>query len=74
MYIKAQIIQDIEGINNLQLLNQLYEYVQVIKKTSVTIKPNKSSVLKFVGMIDNEEAKEMKDAINHEFNRIEGEW
>ncbi len=74
MILRDQIIKDVNTIADLQLLNQLFEYVQVIKRTVTKVTSNRENVLKFAGSIDNEEAKQVRQAINDEFNQIEGEW
>jgi hypothetical protein len=74
MVLKEQIIKDLDSIVNLQLLNQLFEYIQIIKKTAIKIPNNRNKVLAFAGTIDEAEANELKQAITQEFNHIEGEW
>lgn len=74
MAIQKQLLLDIQKIEDFSLLQQLYQYVQLIKKMSTTPKENKSVVLEFAGKIDNVEAEELKLCIGTEFSRIEGEW
>ena len=74
MILKEQIIKDINAIADLQLLNQLFEYVQVIKRTETKVTSNRERVLQLAGSITDEEAKEVRKMVNDEFNQIEGEW
>jgi len=74
MILREQIIKEVNAIADLQLLNQLFEYVQVIKRTENKVTPNRERVLQLAGSITDEEAEEVRKMINHEFNQIEGEW
>ncbi len=74
MILREQIIKEVNAIADLQLLNQLFEYVQVIKRTENKVTPNRERVLQLAGSITNEEAEEVRKTINDEFNQIEGEW
>ena len=73
MAIKEQIIRDIREIQNPQALNQLFDYVQNIKKESPHI-TNLEAVLQFAGIIGDQEAESLRQIINSEFDKIEGEW
>lgn len=74
MLVKAQILKDIKSIENLSLLNQLYEYLQLVKQTDKGLKPNRDRVLKYAGTLTNAEARRILDNVNEAFNQIEGEW
>jgi phosphopantetheine adenylyltransferase len=74
MFLKQHIIKDIENIENTQLLNQVYEYLQIVKQSEKQLQPNINSVLKFAGLITNTQAKKISSTIQKEFNQIEGEW
>jgi hypothetical protein len=74
MILKDHIIRDIHSITDLALLNQLFEYVQVIKRTGTNIHPNREDVLALAGSISDEEAAEVRQIIRDEFNQTEGEW
>jgi hypothetical protein len=74
MILREQIIKEVNAIADLQLLNQLFEYVQVIKRTENKITPNRERVLQLAGSITNEEAEAVRKVVNDEFNQIEGEW
>lgn len=74
MTIQKQLLLDIQKIEDFSLLNQLYHYVQLMKKTSMPQRENKSAVLEFAGKIDDVEAEELKLCIETEFSALEGEW
>lgn len=74
MTIQKQLLLDIQKIEDFSLLNQLYHYVQLMKKTSMPQRENKSAVLEFAGKIDKDEAEELKLSIETEFSALEGEW
>ncbi len=74
MILKEQIIKDINTIADLQSLNQLFDYVQIIKRTLATVSPNRERVLQSAGSINDEEAREIKQIIENEFNQTEGDW
>jgi hypothetical protein len=74
MILKEQIIRDVNTIADLQLLNQLFDYVQVIKRTVYKITPNRERVLQSAGSINDKEAQEVKQIIANEFNQTEGDW
>lgn len=71
MILREQIIKEVNAIADLQLLNQLFEYVQVIKRTENQITPNRERVLQLAGSISDEEAEEVRKIINDEFNQID---
>jgi hypothetical protein len=74
MFLKQHIIKDIENIENTQLLNQVYEYLQIVKQSEKQLQPNINNVLKFAGLLTDAQAKKISDTVNKEFNQIEGEW
>ena len=74
MTIKENILSDINEIGNPALLNQVYEYIQLLKiNKSLKIK-NQSEVFKLAGSLDAKEAKEISASIDRQFNEIEGDW
>lgn len=73
MSIKQLIVADLERIEDASLLNQIFDYVQVIKKKK-SESPNLNAVLQWAGCIDNSTADDLQRTIAHEFNKIEGEW
>ncbi len=56
MILREQIIKEVNAIADLQLLNQLFAYVQVIKRTENKVATNREKVLQGVGSITDEEA------------------
>ena len=73
MILREKIIKEVNAIADLQLLNQLYAYVQVIKRTEDELTPNRERVLQGAGSITDEEAEEMRKTINDAFNKMRGE-
>ena len=71
MILREQIIKEFNAIADLQLLNQLFAYVQVIKRTENKVTPNREKVLQLAGSITDEEAEEVRKTINDEFNQID---
>lgn len=72
--LRNTILRDIRKIDNPAVLNQLFEYLQLLKKNMILQRGNTSQVLRFAGTISNAEAKEMRQVTESEFNTIEGEW
>ncbi|MBD0257396.1 MAG: hypothetical protein ICV83_16885 [Cytophagales bacterium] len=71
MILREQIIKEVNTIADLQLLNQLFEYVQVIKLTENKVTPNRERVLQGAGSITDEEAEEVRKIIKAEFNQTD---
>lgn len=71
MILREQIIKEVNTIADLQLLNQLFAYVQVIKRTQDKVTPNRERVLQLAGSITDEEAAEVRKTINDEFNQTD---
>jgi ElaB/YqjD/DUF883 family membrane-anchored ribosome-binding protein len=74
MILREHIIKEVKTIEDLQLLNQLFEYMQMLKRTVNQVSPNREKVLQLAGSLTDEEAGEVRKIINDEFNQIEGEW
>lgn len=74
MILREQIIKDVNTIADLKLLNQLFDYVQVLKRTVIQVTPNRERVLQLAGSMNDEESKEIKQIIENEFNQTEGDW
>jgi len=74
MHLRARIIDDVNSIADLQLLHQLFDYVQVIKRTPSQTVTNRDEVLRFAGTLDDAEAQALRQSINQEFGQVEGEW
>jgi hypothetical protein len=72
--LRNTILRDIRKIDNPAVLNQLFEYLQLLKKNVNTQRGNTAAVLSFAGTIGNVEAKAVKQVVENEFNTIEGEW
>lgn len=68
MTIQKQLLLDIQKIEDSLLLNQLYQYVQLMKKVSIPASPNVDTILQFAGKIDDSEAKEIMGCIENEFS------
>lgn len=71
--LKDRIIRDIESLSNPHLLGQLFEFIRILRKNSRKQKSNRNAVLSFGGSITDEDALEMRNFIDQEFNSIEGE-
>lgn len=74
MHLRARIIHDVNSIVDQQLLHQLYDYVQVIKRTPHQVASNREAVLRFAGMLTDAEASELRRSLDQEFGLVEGEW
>jgi hypothetical protein len=74
MHLRARIIQDVNSIADQQLLHQLFDYVQVIKRTPHQVASNREAVLRFAGTLTDDEATDMRHTLDEEFGQIEGEW
>ena len=71
MTVKAQLIAEIEDIDNPIALVQIFEIMQLIKQN---ITKNNTLLSKFAGCLSDEDAQDMRSIVNNEFNAIEGEW
>lgn len=76
MTLKKQLLSKIQKINDVHVLEHLSKYVENLnKKTEHHSKEsNFEAVMSMAGTIDDNEAVEMTQIINEEFNKIEGEW
>lgn len=74
MTIQKQLLLDIQKIEDSLLLNQLYQYLQLMKKITIAPPANTEAVLQFAGRIGDVEAQELMLCIENEFSTIEGEW
>ena len=70
--IRKQILRDLRQIQHPSTLNQVYEFVQLIGKS--TSKSNIQEIMSFTGSLSDENAKKLKGLIESEFSTIEGEW
>lgn len=73
MTLQQNIIREIQTIEDLNALFEIQNFLQNLQKIRFQ-KPNTAAVLQFAGSISDEEAKEMKECIDSEFNNIEAEW
>ena len=74
MTLKDEILVDITAIKSPNLLNQIYEFIQLVKKNSTASEVgNRDEVLSLAGLLSDADAEEITATINNEFNNIEGE-
>lgn len=75
MLMKDKIVSELNTIPT-ELLVQLYEFMQLIKKNYIYNQTQKNSHLlkKFIGCLDDKSAEEIRNCVNNEFQNIEGEW
>ena len=76
MTVREQIIKEIATTGDSQLLLDVLQFLQR-RGQSEPNQPRKGSYEAFMrlrGTLSDEEAQEMTDVINREFNTIEGEW
>lgn len=72
--IRNRILANLEGISNPNALMQVLDFLRIVSLNEAKPKSNRSAILSFAGVIDDVEAKEMKETLKKEFNQIEGEW
>jgi len=73
--IKDKILIDLTAIKSPNLLNQIFEFIQLLKENSaVSQVGNRDEVLAFAGQLSDADAEEIISTVNNEFNNIEGEW
>ena len=76
MTYKEQIIERIAKSDDSQLLHEILAFLEQREKEEPNRPPKGSyeALMQFAGTISDEEAEEMHDIINREFNNIKGEW
>ena len=74
MTMKENILSDINSIGNPALLNQVYEYLQLLKVSKSLKIKNQAEIVKLAGSLSSKDAAEISAIINDEFNEIEGDW
>lgn len=74
MTIKEQILVDLKNIGDPKLLYQILNFIKTLSKYTESSKGNVSDILKFAGILPDEEAKQMIKDIDEEFSHIEGDW
>lgn len=72
--IKQQILTNLEEISNPTLLLQILDFLRIMRSSETMMISNRSAVLDHAGSIDDDEAAEMKEQINREFSKTEGDW
>jgi len=72
MTLKQRLLADVQDIQHPWLLQQLYQFVQLLKRTEP--RSNREAVLAFAGTLSDEEAEEMRSAVKEAFDYVEGEW
>ena len=75
MMLRERIIEDVNSITNPQQLRQLFDYVQLLKRTSeVPATANREAVLSFAGTLSDAEAAALRQSLRQEFGQVGGEW
>ena len=74
MTIKDQILVDLGKIRNLRVLYQILEYIRLLRKNIVEEKRNIDKILACAGSLPKEDAEEIQQDLDNQFNEIEGEW
>lgn len=74
MLLRDHILKDIKSIESPRLLHQVYDYLQMVKQTDSSLKPNRDKILKFAGTLTNAEAKSISKSVKDAFSQIDGEW
>lgn len=76
MTVREQIIKAVANTEDPQLLQELLAFLDAREKQDPNRPPRGSyeAIRRHIGTISDEDAKEMTDIINREFNNIEGEW
>jgi len=73
--IRDKILIDLTAIKSPNLLNQIFEFIQLLKENStVSEVGNRDEVLSLAGQLSDADAEEIISTVNNEFNNIEGEW
>ncbi len=71
MNLKDKILVDLEDIDNPDVLNQLFDFIQILKKnTPQNLESNKSNVWKFVGCLSDQDAEELKSNLKNSYNPV----
>ena len=75
MTVREQIIKTVVTTEDSRLLQEVLTFLQSRQRDSH--RPRRGSYeafMQYAGTISEEDAKEMTDIVNREFNNIEGEW
>jgi hypothetical protein len=70
MSLRQKIQEDMKVLSPAALA-QLFQYAELLKNND---KKSPKNVNSLAGILSNEDAEDMKKAIENEFNKIEGEW
>ena len=70
MSLRQKIQEDIKVLSPAALA-QLFQYADLLKKNDQKSPKNVNSL---AGILSDEDAEDMRKAIENEFNKIEGEW
>lgn len=71
MSLKSKLIEELEGLSP-DKLTLVVEYIRLLQQAEAP--PLPFAWKKFIGVISEEDGKEMERIIDEEFNKIEGEW
>ncbi len=72
--LKQQIIMDLDLLEQMGLLLAIWQMMEVMKQQVRLFPQLYNPILEHAGTISDEEADEIKQIIDQEFNTIEGEW
>ena len=72
--LKERIISEINSLENPSILGQVFDFLRLIRRNTLTPRSNAKEVLSLSGILASDDAKEMQNIISQEFNKIEGEW
>jgi hypothetical protein len=68
--LKEQLLAEIRDLHNPLVVAQLFEFWQLLKR----INSPASSIKSYVGCLPDDSAEEIRQLIQSEFQRIEGDW
>lgn len=76
MTVREQIIKAVANTEDSQLLQEILAFLEQRQQQDPNRPPRGSyaALKKHIGSISDEDAEEMHNIINREFNNIEGEW
>lgn len=74
MTIKEQILTDLKNIGDPKVLYQILSFIKTLSKYSLSSKGNQNDILKFAGILSDQEAEQMIKDIDEEFSHLEGDW
>ena len=74
MSVQEKLMFQIQEIKDTKLLSQILNYVESLKKKADKEEGNTDAVLAHAGFLSDEEANEMKNLIDDECGKIDGDW